>query len=56
VKKTNKLARVVAGFAALSLVVAACGGGDDEGGSASDGGDYTSLDACGTRSYDYAKP
>lgn len=55
-KKTNKLARVVAGFAALSLVVAACGGGDDESEGASDGGDYTSLDACATRSYDYAKP
>ncbi|MFM9137632.1 MAG: ABC transporter substrate-binding protein, partial [Actinomycetota bacterium] len=56
VKKTNKLARVVAGFAALSLVVAACGGGDDESEGASDGGDYTRLDACATRSYDYAKP
>ncbi|MEY2762890.1 MAG: hypothetical protein RLZZ43_705, partial [Actinomycetota bacterium] len=56
VKKTNKLARVVAGFAALSLVVAACGGGDDSSEGASDGGDYTSLDACATRAYDYAKP
>ena len=56
-KKSNKLARVVAGFAALSLVVAACGGGDDdEGGSASDSGDYTSLEACATRSYDYTQP
>ena len=56
VKKTKQLARVVAGFAALSLVVAACGGGDDSSGSASDGSDYTSLDACATRAYDYTKP
>jgi len=56
VKKTKQLARVVAGFAALSLVVAACGGGDDSSEGASDGGDYTSLDACATRAYDYVKP
>jgi len=56
VKKTKHLARVVAGFAALSLVVAACGGGDESSEGASDGGYYTSLDACATRAYDYAKP
>jgi hypothetical protein len=39
VKKTNKLAKVVAGFALLSLVAAACGGSDDSGSATSDGGD-----------------
>ena len=52
-KKTNKLAGVVAGFAALSLVVAACGGSSSE---SNEGAAFTSLDACATRTYDYAKP
>ena len=55
-KKTNKLAKVVAGFALLSLVAAACGGSDDSGSATSDGGDYTSLDACATRTFDYTAP
>jgi len=53
VKKTNKLAGVVAGFAALSLVVAACGGSSGE---SNEGAAFTSLDACATRTYDYTKP
>ena len=52
-KKTNKLAGVVAGFAALSLVVAACGGSSSE---SNEGAAFTSLDACATRTYEYAKP
>jgi peptide/nickel transport system substrate-binding protein len=53
VKKTNKLAGVVAGFATLSLVVAACGGSSSE---SNEGAAFTSLDACATRTYDYVKP
>ena len=55
-KKTNKLAKVVAGFALLSLIAAACGGSEDSGSATSDGGDYTSLDACATRTFDYTAP
>lgn len=52
-KKTNKLAGVVAGFAALSLVVASCGGSSTD---SNEGAEFTSLDACATRTYDYTKP
>jgi len=53
VKKTNKLAGFVAGFAALSLVVAACGGSS---GDSNEGAAFTSLEACATRTYDYTAP
>lgn len=53
-KKTNKLARAVAGFAALSLIVAACGGSSSD--ESNEGAAFTSLDACATRTYDYVKP
>ena len=54
-KKTNKLAGAVAGFAALSLIVAACGGSSSSSES-NEGAAFTSLEACATRTYDYVKP
>ena len=56
-KKTNKLSLLAAGFATLSLVVAACGGsssGDTAAPAAESA--YPTIEQCADVSYDYAAP
>ena len=58
-KKTNKLSYLAAGFAALSLVVAACGGSSSSDSSeapAAEAMSYPGIEDCADVSYDYAAP
>ena len=57
-KKTNKLSLLAAGFATLSLVVAACGGSSsgDTAAPAADAVSYPGIEDCADVSYDYTAP
>ena len=56
-KKTNKLSLLAAGFATLSLVVAACGGSSSGDTSApAEESAYPTIEQCADVSYDYAAP
>lgn len=57
-KKTNKLRLLAAGFATLSLVVAACGGSSsgDTAAPAADAVSYPGIEDCADVSYDYTAP
>jgi peptide/nickel transport system substrate-binding protein len=58
VKKTNKLSLLAAGFATLSLVVAACGGSSsgDTAAPVADAVSYPGIEDCADVSYDYTAP
>ena len=57
-KKTNKLSLLAAGFATLSLVVAACGGSSsgETAAPAADAVSYPGIEDCADVSYDYTAP
>ena len=56
-KKTNKLSLLAAGFATLSLVVAACGGSSSGDTAApAEVSAYPTIEQCAEVSYDYAAP
>lgn len=57
-KKANKLSLLAAGFATLSLVVAACGGSSsgNTAAPAADAASYPGIEDCASVSYDYTAP